>query len=49
MYDSPELQRAIAHLEQGYGRLPFDLVVSLIDQGIDPESLVQHFAAGARP
>jgi hypothetical protein len=44
MHTSPELERAIAHLQQGYGRLPLALCQTLIEQGFDPESLVARFA-----
>jgi hypothetical protein len=40
MYDTPELQRAIAQLQRGY-RLPLELVRELQDQGFDPESLAR--------
>lgn len=43
-HTTPELERAIAHLQQGYGRLPLSLVVTLQEQGFDPESLIARFA-----
>lgn len=43
MHTSPELERAVAHLQAGNRRLPLDLVQTLQEQGFDPESLVARF------
>lgn len=42
-WTTPELERAIAHLQAGNRRLPLALVETLQEQGFDPESLVAHY------
>ena len=44
MHTTPELERAIAHLQAGNRRLPLALVQVLQEQGFDPVSLVANFA-----
>lgn len=44
-WSSPELERAVKHLQAGNRKLPLELVKELQEQGFDPESLVQHYAA----